>query len=118
MVYKLGHYLFFLIFFSLKNPIKKMAQYINKPKQTPDDSDDIESFEWFTSERLQELTQKIKETIGPDDDDDENTPPTDGDGKTLSYEQKYAIQCVVDGKKNVFITGPAGTGKSYLLNGK
>ena len=32
----------------------------------------------------------------------------------LTEKQKYALECMKNGK-NVFLTGPAGTGKSYLL---
>jgi ribonuclease HI len=66
-----------------------------------------------------------------DDDDEEgindnrHAPPKGEDAElaeeddpshfTLSPEQELAAQSVLRGKRNVFLTGAAGTGKSYLL---
>jgi ribonuclease HI len=97
---------------------------------------------WKTGTQIKGATQYTREHgVGAgyghgagtttDDDDEEcindnrHAPPKGEDADlaeeddpshfTLSPEQELAAQSVLRGKRNVFLTGAAGTGKSYLL---
>lgn len=50
----------------------------------------------------------------PDEDEDEGNNGASGGGD-LEHWQRYAVERVIDKHENVFITGQAGTGKSFVI---
>jgi DNA replication protein DnaC len=89
--------------------------FILKKKKKEKMSNVPNGFDFFNAERLARLNQMIEKV----EDISSNKYSFSEEQKHASFskEQKHAIQCVVDGE-NIFITGPAGTGKTLLLNGE
>ena len=64
----------------------------------------------FNQRRYQQQAAQVKQDITP------KKPPKPADTSSLGYEQSQVFETMENTNKNMFITGRAGTGKSYLLN--